>query len=97
MGMSTHVVAFRDMDGEFAKMLEAKLFCDSRGLSYPEEVKTYFKGLAGESEKLLREEMLAVDISDIIRKWRDDGDEGYEVDVSQLPKEVKTIRFYNSW
>lgn len=27
MSTSTHIIAFRDMDGEFARMLEVKRFC----------------------------------------------------------------------
>ena len=29
--------------------------------------------------------------------WRDDMQEGFEVDVTKLPKNITVIRFYNSW
>jgi hypothetical protein len=99
MGMSTHLIALRDMDGEFAKMLKAKLFCDENRLSYPAEVEAYFQGMADESESLLCNEFLEVDIRVAVTEWRDNGAsrEGYEVEIAKLPPEVKTIRFYNSW
>ena len=78
-------------------MLEAKLYCDQHTLSYPVEVDEYFKHEAEMSEDELREEFLEVDIKDALTEYRDGSSEGYELNVSKLPKEVKTIRFYNSW
>lgn len=97
MSMSTHVKAFRDMDGEFARMLEAKKFCDARKLSYPKEVDEYFQGDADLNEQSLRNQFLEVDISTAVVEWCDESSEGYEVEVTKIPKEVKTIRFFNSW
>lgn len=97
MSMSTHVIAFRDMDGEFKRILEAKKFCDERHLSYPKEVEAYFRGYAGISENGLREQFLTVNIDTILTRWQDESSAGYELEVTQLPKEVKILRFYNSW
>lgn len=97
MGMSTQVVAFRDMDGEFAKMLEVKRFCEAHHVSYPAEVDAFFKGKADYSEDVLREEFLEIPLGDALSKWEDDDADGYEVDVSKIPVGVKTIRFSNSW
>lgn len=97
MSMSTHIHAFRDMDGEFKRMMDAKVYCDAHSLSYPREVDTYFRGSAEESEQYLRDEMLEIDIRDALTDYSDHSSQGYEVDVSKLPKEVKTIRFVNSW
>jgi len=97
MSMSTNVQAFRDMNGEFARMLEAKKFCDERKLSYPKEVDEYFQGDADLDEHSLREQFLEVNISSAVTEYRDDYSEGYEVEVAKLPKDVKTIRFRNSW
>jgi len=30
-------------------------------------------------------------------KWHQDSQEGYELDIKKLPKEITLIRFYNSW
>lgn len=88
MGMSTHVYGIRDMDGKYKKMMEVKQFCDSRGVSYPEEVRLYF-GHKTESE------MLEMEIPST--EYLDDSSQGIEIEVKDIPKEVKTIRFVNSY
>jgi hypothetical protein len=97
MSMSTYVQAFRDMEGEFKKMLSIKKFCDEQKVSYPKEVTAFFGSSVGESEECLKEEMLQVPLDKVLRKYSDDGREGYEIDVKDIPKSVKTIRFVNSW
>lgn len=97
MSMSTHITAFRDMDGEFARMLEIKTFCDTHKVSYPSEVNAYFKGDADSSEDELRDEFLEIDLGDACSEWTSRSAQGYEVDVTKLPPEVKIIRFFNSW
>jgi hypothetical protein len=97
MSMSTRVQAFRDMDGDFKRMMEVKLFCDEHKVSYPAEVVKFFKGMAGESESCLRDEMLEIDIRACVRERSEDTSLYYEIDVSSIPPDVKTLRFSNSW
>ncbi len=97
MGMSTSVVAFRDMGGEFTRMVEVKLFCEAHHVSYPKEVQDYFGSNVIESVETLRDELLTVDLGGALTEWQDESAQGYEVDVTKLPSEVKTLRFYNSW
>ena len=97
MSMSTHVVAFRDMDGEFARMLQIKRLCDESHVSYPKEVDVYFGNEAGEDEAYLRDTKLEVPLGDALKEWSEDSASGYEVEVSRIPSDVKTIRFSNSW
>lgn len=95
MGMSTHITAFRDMDSNFKQMLEIKLFCDSRKVSYPKEVTDFFGSLVCENEEYLIESFTEMKVP--TRSYSSDGRKGFEIDVKDIPKEVKTIRFYNSW
>ena len=97
MSMSTHIQAFRDMNGEFKKMLEILLFCREKGVSLPKEVEEYFGDNADYDEDEIKDEMLEIDITSLVRDWTSTSADGYEVDVKDLPKEVKTLRFYNSW
>jgi len=54
--------------------------------------------MTGEDEDTLREEFLTVDIKSALSEYDDrQSCQGYEVDVSKLPKEVKMIRFTNCW
>ena len=97
MSMSTRVEAFRDMDGEFAKMLRAKTFCDEQHLSYPKEAQDYFGKYAGYNEAGLRDAFLLVDIDHLLTEYHDGSSDGFELEVARLPQEVKTLRFFNCW
>lgn len=97
MSMSTYITALRDMDGKFKDMLEIKRFCDRKKVSYPKEVIEYFGNNLGESEEYMIQEMLEVRIPQ--KEFSDDrvNGSGIEIQVKDIPPEVKVIRFVNSW
>jgi len=95
--MSTHIKGVRDLDGQFAAMMAAKLACDAAGVGYPQDLRDYFGVEADEEEEYLRREMETVDISVAVNDCGRDMVEGYEVDLSKLPEGVKAIRFENSY
>ena len=98
MSMSTHIVGVRDLDGQFALMMKAKLACEAAGIAYPKQLSDYFR-FPAESEEYLRNEMESVDIAIAISRCDgvDGSDPGWEVDLLQLPEGVKAIRFFNSY
>ena len=89
MGMDTHVVGFIPPDETWLKMKAVWDACQEAGIPAPEEVEDFFGGEAPDPEG--RE----VDIP--VREWSADSASGYEVEVADLPANVKIIRFYNSW
>lgn len=97
MSMSMYVEGFRDMDGEFTRMMDMKDLCDSRGFSYPKEVIVYFGNNLSESKEYLAKEMLRVEIPN--KEFDDESCNGncIEIQVKDIPKEVKTIRFTTSF
>ena len=97
MGMSTHVTAFRDLDGKFKEMMEIKKFCEAKRVSYPTEVSEYFGKYINDNEKDILESLSEVKIGKAVRSFTDESSDIYEIDLKDLPKDVKTIRFYNSW
>lgn len=97
MSTSQHIEGFRDMDGEFAKMLEIKLFCDAHAVSYPAEVEKYFDGEASNTEEYLRNALLMVDISQAVEEYKDTYSLGVDIHLDRLSPEVKFIRFRESW
>ena len=68
MGMSTHIVAVRELDNasEFSKMLQVKAACETAGISYPQECVDFFKKVSnchpGESEETLLEYAQDIDL-----------------------------------
>ena len=93
MGMSTHIEAFTpDTDREYKKHLEVYVMCDKLGVSLPKETEKYFNGD-------IPEERLRIELEkgEHYNDWFEDSSEGYEVDLTKLPKGVTKLRFYNNW
>jgi len=94
--MSTHIVGVRNFDKKFKKMVAVKLACEKAGIGYPQEVTDYFR-FPEESVEYLESEMREVSIDQTITRLDEDGSEVWEVELSRLPKDVKAIRFKNSY
>ena len=92
MGMSTHIVGFIPPDEKYEKMLAIARQCNELEIKHPDEVSDFFSDVAEPEERGYE-----VDFEDIITDWRDDTREGFELNVSEIPENVKVIRFYNSW
>lgn len=91
MSMSTHVVAFRPADEKWKQMKTVYDACRKAGVPTPEEVDDFFNGETPD------ENGVEVNIEQAKQEWRDYSREGFEIDISKLPKDIKIIRFYNSW
>ncbi len=93
MGMSTHVKGFRPPDEKWKKMKAAWDACEAAGTAIPKEVLEFFDheppDSAGVEIELEEEECCA--------EYRDDCRDGFEIDVTKLPKGLTLIRFYNSY
>ena len=97
MGVSTHIVGVRDLDGRFEDMLAIKRACDAAEVEYPAAVEDYF-GEPECSEDGLRSIMSEVDIEDAVTQvYLQDSTDTWEVDLSKLSDEIKAIRFNNSY
>lgn len=92
MGMSTHVVGFRPADDTWNKMKEAWIACENAGVDIPKEIYNFFEGINPEDRPGAE-----VNLGKSVREWRDDYRQGYEVDLTKIPKDVKILRFYNSF
>ena len=90
--MSTHIVGFRPADDKWAKMKAVWDACEAAGTKIPDEVSEFFDH-EGPGDKPGAE----VKIDAAVEEWRNDSREGYELDLSLLPKDVNIIRFYNSY
>ncbi len=90
MSMSTHVVGFRPADAKWKEMKTIWEMCERAKIKIPDEVQKFFNGEAP-GDKPGQE----VEIN--VKGWSDDSRQGYELDLTKLPKDVRFIRFYNSW
>ena len=91
MSMSTYVVAFRPPNERWREMKAVYDACILAGIDTPDEVHDFFNGEMPDTSGV------EIRIDDILEKWGDDSRDGYQLELSKLPKEVTVIRFYNSW
>lgn len=95
MSMSTNVVGFVSTENityqKHAKVLEA---CIEAGISeLPKETAEFFNSKY--PEKYLLEEKLQINLP--IKEYNIEYSSGFEIIVSEIPKEVYKIRFTNSY
>ena len=94
MGMSTHVVGFRPPDERFKKLMKIYQLCREAGEVPPQGVMDFFN----DEDPDPRGVQVNLEKSGCLKGWRgESGDQGYEVDLTKLPKDVTVLRFYNSW
>lgn len=90
--MSTHVIGFRPADEKWNKMKAIWDSCESADIPIPKEVSRFF-----DDEDPGDKPGAEVKIDKAVTDWDCDCGEGYEIDVTKLPKDVQFIRFYNSY
>lgn len=98
MGMSTHIKAFiPETDSTYQKQLAVFKACQNAGVSLPKETAQYFG--CEEPYEGLEEEKLEFKLEKGVHyiKFCKNADEGFEIDLKKLPKEVSKIRFFNSY
>lgn len=89
MGMSTFVYGFKPPDEKWARMKQIYEACEKEDIEIPDKVDDYFNGNEPDPAGV------RVDIP--AEGWRDENSEGIEIEVEKIPKDVKIIRFVNSW
>lgn len=98
MGMSTSVVGIRPADEHFKKMLAAYEACVAAGTEPPETVRAFFNDETPDPKGVvLRLGGMYSGNDPSVTVYHDDSSEGLEIDLSKLPKDIKIIRFINSW
>ncbi len=93
MGMSTNVCGFKPPDEKWKKMKAVYDACLQADTKVPKAVEDFFgydppddAGVVVDLEKHA-----------CCQEYKEDAREGFEIDVTKLPKDVTLIRFYNSW
>lgn len=92
MGMSTHVVGFIPRDEKWEKYEAIYRSCEEAGVEPPDEVMEFF-----EWESPLGKPGQVVDISQAVEDFAGEAEYGFTVNLSELPKNVTAVRFFNSW
>lgn len=90
--MSTYVVGYRPADETWDKHLAVWEACDAAGVDIPQETLDFF-----DDESPLDKPGMEVSIKNACKEYQNEYQQGYEVDITKLPKDVKILRFVNSW
>lgn len=94
MGMSYYVQGFVSPDNEqYQKHCKVLRACIDAGVSLPKETAEFFGD--DSPEEYLFEDKLQVEVPN--HEWNGDCANGLEIKVSEIPKEVDTIRFVMSY
>ena len=91
MGMSTNIVGFKPPDEQWKKMKKVYDVCVETGVKIPSEVDDFFEGEPPDDAGV------EADIKNFVNEYSNESSNGFEVDITKLPKDIKIIRFYNSW
>ena len=94
MGMSSSLVGVRPPDAKWLAMKAAYEACEKAGVALPKEVEDFFNGEPPDPSGVV----VMLQHSGAVREYAPhDAAEGYEVDLTKLPKDVTLLRFWNSW
>ena len=93
--MSTRITGFVSPENEnYKKHSKVLIACIEAGIKeLPKETADYF-GSKNPEEYLLEEKL---ETTIIKHGYQKDMEEGFEIIVSEIPKDVHKIRFVNSW
>lgn len=93
MGMSTWVLGFRPPDDKWRQMKNTWDACNRAEVTVPEEVEKFFNYGPPDDAGI----KINLDEKHGVTEWNDDSREGFEVELSKLPKNITRIRFVNAW
>lgn len=92
MAASLDVRGYKPADEKFKKMKDVWDSCIELKISIPKEVDDFFNGESPDAAGVLVERK-QLEACGCVTKYRGDGEHGYDIDVSKIPKDVKILRF----
>jgi len=93
MGMSTHVVGIKPPDQAWKAMKSAWDACVAAKVSVPIEVLNFFGHEIPDAAGVV----VDLEKTEAVEQYNTDSVQGFEVRIDKLPKDVKVVRFYNSY
>lgn len=91
--MFSYVKGIKPPDDKWKRMKAVYDSCDLAGIDVPEEVSEYF----GWEEPDNKGVVVDLDKHDCCKKYKADMQDGFEIDLTKLPKDITIIRFVNSY
>lgn len=105
MGVSTYIVGIKPADEKWKQMKAIWDACAKADVAIPDEVDEFFDGEEPDDEGVVVPLGSLYRIKDLgdrqtedgLSYYQRDGTSGFELELSKLPKDIKKLRFYNSY
>lgn len=99
MSMSTHLTGIKPPDDVWLRMKAVYDACEVANVTPPSQVLAFFDGEPPDERGVTRylAGMASGSKSEAVRIYKEDGREGFEVELDKLPRDIKVLRFVNSW
>lgn len=91
MGMNTSVTGFRKPDKEFFKMKKVWDACKEANVPIPDDVEEYFDYSRPDNTGI------ELSLKKYVEEVKGDMEEGFQIEISKLPKNITHIKFTNSY
>jgi hypothetical protein len=92
--MTTIVIGIKPADEKWEQMKAVFDACVLAKVDIPDEVEMYFNGDAPDPSGI---KVYEKSLGEAVKKYEKYPYLGYEVYIDKLPKDIKIIRFTNSW
>jgi hypothetical protein len=96
MSMSTWVIAFVPADQKWHNMKKVWDACKAAGIAIPVAVTNYFGSEEPDTNGVEVDEDRLIELG-AATEFNDDMQDGFDIHIDKLPKDVKVVRVYNSW
>ena len=93
MSMTTSVYGIKPPDKRFREMYAIFKACDDASITAPSAVWKYFNEERPDEAGVL----LPLEKTPAVSPYKEEMQEGFEVDLTKLDKDIKIIRFVNSY
>lgn len=93
MSMNTNIIGFKPPDEKWKKMKAVYDACNSANTALPTEVDDFFNGEHPDSSGV----EVRLDDTACCRGYSEEMRDGFEILLDKVPKDVKIIRFWNSY
>lgn len=93
MSPTPHVEGFKPPDATWKKMKKVWDSCAEAGIDPPDEVEKYFEGEPPDDSGVLVE----LEKHPAVKEYNEEMRDGFEVNLSKLPKDITILRFTISY
>lgn len=93
MSMSTHIIGFKPPNEKWKQMKAVWDACETAKTPIPQEVLNFFNHEPPDDDGV----EINLETHPCCEEYDEDMSEGFQIEIDKLPKDIKIIRFVNSY